>query len=382
MKIAIVCSNYFNIRKETANGTAIFDYSLITNLAERAQSENLFITAFASGESVLPVPVESIDFHPSSADERLIASGKNILYEQTLLSKAFSMQETFDVYHINIGDGDIALPFARFLKKPIIITLHHIRDEEYMRKYFSFYTEQANIFFVSANNAQRKLFPDLPYAATVHHGIDAELFSFEAEGGSALMWAGRAIPEKGMDLVVDVARSTGHDAKLFGIPRGEHLDWLQENVLDVIGRTESPRISYDAGRNRYELIEHFQTSKAFMLPALYEESFGLVLIEAMSCGTPVIAFAKGSIPEVIADGETGFIVNASNADIRGDWITKKTGVEGLREAVERLYAMSDKEYRAMRIACRNRILRHFTIDRMVDDYLNVYRQVIEQTSQD
>src|SRR3989338_1229016 len=106
MRIAIVCSNYFNIKKDTANGTAIFNYSFITNLVARAQSEDLSITAFASGASELPIKIESIDLNPSSADESLAVSGKHVLYEQTLLSKAFSMQDQFDLYHVNIGDGD------------------------------------------------------------------------------------------------------------------------------------------------------------------------------------------------------------------------------------------------------------------------------------
>src|SRR3989344_8927246 len=191
MNIAIVCSNYFNIRKETANGTAIFSYSFMAELAKHAKDKSLSITAFAAGASELPVKVVSIDYKPSSADEDLIASGKNVLYEQTLLSKAFAMQEQFDLYHINIGDGDIALPFSPFVKKPILITLHHILDTDYMRKYFSFYEDRSNVFFVSASEAQRKLLQDLNYLSTIYHGLDSNVFEFNESGGEDLMWAGR-----------------------------------------------------------------------------------------------------------------------------------------------------------------------------------------------
>lgn len=379
MKIAIVCSNYFNIKKETANGTAIFDYSFITELVKHAEKENLTITAFASGNSKLPVKTISIDENPSSANEALIASGKNVLYELTLLSKAFSMQDQIDLYHINIGDGDIALPFSPFVKKPILITIHHVLDTDYIRRYFALWKNTPNVFFISASDAQRKLLPDLNYLSTIYHGIDTNVFQFNSTGGENIMWAGRAIPEKGTGIVVEVAQRVKHEAKLFGIPRREHQEWLQKTVLDKINAVDSSvKISFKTGLDRFQLVGQFQTSKVFLFPVSYEESFGLVLIEAMSCGTPVIAYAKGSIPEIIKDGEAGFIVNSSDSDIRGSWIIKKTGIAGLEEAVERIYSMPEKDYLTMRKACREHVEKYFTIERMVEEYIKVYEKIISK----
>ena len=110
---------------------------------------------------------------------------------------------------------------------------------------------------------------------------------------------------------------------------------------------------------------------------MHEESFGLTLIEAMSCGTPVVAYAKGAIPEVIKDGITGFIINESEADIRGDWIIKKTGIEGLKEAIEKIYALPEKEYLAMRKACREHIEKNFTLEKMTQSYIEVYKKLID-----
>ena len=373
MKIAIICSNLYNMAKETANGTSIFNYSLITNLAKRVSPEKLEVTVFASGDSRLPVPVESVWQEPLIADERLIASGWHFPYEQALIAKAFSMQDKFDVFHVNIGDGDIALPFTPFVQKPILITIHNVRREVRLGRFFAHYRNSPNVHYISASNAQRRLLPDLDYIATIYHGVDSGLFGFNEHGGSSLMWAARVIPEKGPDIVVDVAKQTGHSARLFGIPRKEHRAWLKKNVLDKI--SDNGAITFETGRDRSQLIKHYQTSKALLLPVSAEESFGLVLIEAMSCGTPAIAYARGSIPEIVEDGETGFIVNPSDTDIRGNWIIKKTGVEGLHEAVERIYAMPEVEYMRMRRACRERVLRHFTIKRMVDEYLQVYKKV-------
>jgi len=178
MRIGVICSNYFNISKETKNGTAIFNYDLITSLAKQ---KTLDITAFASGSSNLPVPIDSVECNPSFTNKELMASGKHFIFELALIAKAFSQQDKFDLYHVNIGDGDIALPFAGFIKKPIVITLHHLVNKEYVKKYFSLFKQNKNIFFISASNAQRRLLPDLNYAATIYHGIDVGLFQYNSK---------------------------------------------------------------------------------------------------------------------------------------------------------------------------------------------------------
>ena len=93
----------------------------------------------------------------------------------------------------------------------------------------------------------------------------------------------------------------------------------------------------------------------------------------MACGTPVVAYARGSVPEIVKDGETGFLVNPSEADIRGDWVIKKTGIDGLCEAIEKIYSMSEKEYQKMRLNCRSLVEKSFSASRMAEKYLKIYR---------
>jgi glycosyltransferase involved in cell wall biosynthesis len=102
------------------------------------------------------------------------------------------------------------------------------------------------------------------------------------------------------------------------------------------------------------------------------------MIEAMACGTPVVAYAKGSVPEVIADGVTGFIVNSGESDKRGDWIIKKTGIEGLSEAVERIYSMSGEDYKKMRFACRKYVEKNFSVEKMIEEYEKIYRKLLNK----
>ena len=123
-------------------------------------------------------------------------------------------------------------------------------------------------------------------------------------------------------------------------------------------------------------ISYYQDTKILVNPIRGEESFGLVMAEAMSCGTPVVAFAKGSVPEIIKDGITGYIINYSPKDIRGNFIIKKTGEEGIVEAVKRIYQLSKDDYEKMRKNCRKHVEENFTIKKMVDNYEKVYKKVI------
>lgn len=375
MRVAIVTSNFVRIGQDTKKGSEIFVYILINNLVKNKKDKELSLTAFCSGDSDLPVKIEGVDFHSTSFDKS-IPNEKHIIFELALMSKAFSMQDKFDLYHMNIGNGDIVLPFAQFVKKPILITLHFTLESEYMKKYFALFKNLQDVFFVSVSNAQRKLLPDLNYIETIYHGIDANSFKFDQQGGEKIMWSGRAIPEKGLDLVLDVVRLTAKEAQLFAIRKEEEEKWLKEiilNKIDAINKEIKVSIYFD--KERLSLIKHYQNSKLFLFPIQWEEPFGLVMAEAMACGTPVVAFARGSVPEIIKDGETGFIVSPSDNDIRGNWIIKKTGIEGLCEAVERIYSMPYKEYRRMRENCRNHVEKNFTVKKMVAAYERVYEKV-------
>lgn len=378
MKIAILCSNNIPINEHTKKGTEIFNHILIKHLAEKAVENDLELTAFASGDSSLPIKIESINpfstsYHNNTPNEKII------MFELALLSKAFSLQEQFDLYHVNIGDGDIAMPFSPFIRRPILITIHYTHNKEYTESYFSLFNERKNVFFITVSKFQKSLLPaSINHLATIYHGIDTKNFTFNETGGEDMMWAGRTVPEKGISIVAEVARTTKRGAKLFGIYRKEHKEWLERNVVEKINATGLVvPIHLEFGLDRLQLIKHFQKSKLFLFPVTYEESFGLVLAEAMSCGTPVVAYAKGSIPEIVKDGVTGFIVNSSDNDIRGDWIIKKTGIEGLIEAVERIYNMPENEYLEMRRACRQHVEENFTIEKMTENYIQAYKKTIE-----
>lgn len=374
MRIAIVNSNFVSINRYTKKGTEIFDHILIRYLAKQAKKNNLKITAFASGDSHLPVTIESIGYKSSMSD-RDIGLDHHKSFEVALVAKAFSNPNRFDLYHVNIGNGDVALPFAQFVKKPIIVTLHGSLEENYNRKYLSLFRNFKNIYYVSVSNAQRIPMPELNYIATIYHGVDAErAYRFDPIGGEAIVWVGRAIADKGIDEVIRVIKKTHKKANLFPLVKLESPSWIKKMELNSKIIIKDITISYEL--NRHELVSSYQHGKLFLFPIQWEEPFGLVMIEAMACGTPIVAYARGSVPEVVIDGETGFIVNSSNENIRGDFIIKKTGIEGLCEAVNRIYAMTRDEYMAMRRKCRTHVEKNFTSEKMASNYINLYKKVL------
>lgn len=374
MKVAFLTTNLVKIYKNTKKGTEIFDYLLLKHLAKH--KKDVQITAFASGDSRLPVPIESVTYKSSTEDKK-IGVNSHIYFELALIAKAFSQQKKFDLFHVNTGVGELILPFAQFVKKPIVVTMHGSLDQTYTQKLFNQFKHVTNIHFISISNTQRKPFPSLNYCKTIYHGVDTKSnFHFNPVGDNNIIWTGRAIPDKGLDVVLTVAKKLKRKAKIFPIIKDEYLQWLHDEIIkrrNLIYQVVKIYIDFDV--NRQELDHHYQTSKVFLFPLQWEEPFGFTIVESMACGTPVVAYARGSVPELIKDGETGFIVNAADDNIRGNWIIKKTGIEGLCEAVERIYAMPEDQYRKMRLACRQHVEKNFTAEQMASNYIDVYKQI-------
>jgi len=365
MKLGYIFSNYIQVSATTKKGTEIAAYNLLQGLINNKKN-NLELVAFASGNSLLPVKTISVN-HLSSTEDKTIGKDNHHFFESALLSKAFSLQDRFDLYHAHIGNGEAVLPFAPFVRKPILVTIHGNLYKSYLKKFFSNFKEVNNVFFVSMSQAQRKPLPDLNYIRTIYNGINTQRFGFNQTADRYIVWAGRGIPDKGLEETIEVISKTGFCGKTFILTQEKYLDWMNEVLKKKSAKTE-----VELNLDQVDLVKHLQSAKIFLSPVRWEEPFGMAMVEAMACGTPVVAYARGSVPEIIKDGETGFIINPSSNDIRGNWIVKKTGIDGLCEAVERIYSMPEDQYRKMRKACREHVEKNFTIEKMVKEYIEVY----------
>lgn len=375
IRIGVVNSNYVSINKRTKKGTEIFSYLFVRNLARQSKRFNLKISAFGSGDSDFPVKLYSVNYKSSLKDVDIGARHHNT-FELALLSKAFSMQNEFDIYHINIGNGDVVLPFAPFVDKPILVTMHWtFSDEKYNKKYLSLFDNLKNVYFVSLSASQRKQLPNLQYIATIPHGVDVKRYwKFDAVGGTHMVWAGRAIKEKGINELPVIAKKAKRTLDVYPLIKEESPKWIKD--LYEKRRRSLPFFTMYESINRHDLENKYQKSKVCLFPIAWEEPFGFVLIESLACGTPVIAYARGSASEIIEDGVTGFLINPSSNEKRGDFIIKKTGIEGFCEAIERIYAMPADEYQQMRMACRQRVINYFTVRRMIKQYIETYKKVL------
>lgn len=372
MHIALIASNAYPISRQTRKGTELFVKNYVDALHAYVTDENFSCTVFASGDSDVPFPLESIDTCATNADAT-IPKDKPILFELALISKAVTLQDSFDLFHIHIGNGDILLPFAQCIHKPILITPHYTADFLYMPKYFNLFKKLTHVSFVSLSNNQRTMLPDIQWIQTIPHGINPDEFPFSETGGNHLFWAARALPEKGLEDAIHVATKTKKELTLCAIVKADSEPWFSQTILPLLQNT--PTITLETQKTRDELVSYYQKSKAFLFPIHWEEPFGLVLIEALACGTPVVAYGRGAVPEIIKDGVTGFIVNESEEKKTGDYIIKKFGIEGLVEAVKRIYALSESEYKTMRKACHNDAVSRYSMERMIHDYTNLYHQL-------
>lgn len=230
--------------------------------------------------------------------------------------------------------------------------------------------------FVSISDAQQKGMPELHYVQTVYNGANINNLSYSDTGGDYISWLGRYSPLKGLYQAIKVA---GLTKKKMLVSASIHHSRLGQFNKDIKPHFDNEYILFLGEiKNVSKKSEFLGKSKLFLFPIQWEEPFGLVMTEAMATGTPVIAFARGSAPELIKDGETGFLVNFSDYMKRGDWIVKKTGIEGLCEAVERIYTLPENQYRTMRKACRAHIEKHFTVEHMVDEYEKVYQKILDK----
>ena len=341
---------------------------IVSIIADKLVEREYNVTLFASGDSETKASLISLQKKATCLDPE-IGEGKHVDFEYALISKCFQMANkgNFDIIYSNF-DYRSAF-FAPFSKIPVVSILHSplVGNKKRLLESVSSYQ-----YYVSISNAQRKNFPNLPYIATIYHGVDLNDFDFSEKENGYLAIVGRVHPYKGIEKAATVARKI--NKKLLIIGSHDEKDYWKNKVKPKI---DNKYVVYLGQLPQDKVIFYLKTARAFLFPIQWEEPFGLVMIEAMACGTPVVAFARGSVPEIVVDGKTGFIVNSSDSDKRGNWIVKKTGLEGFEEAVRKIYEMPEEEYRQMRQNCRKHVEENFTIEKMIDGYEAVYKKVIK-----
>lgn len=337
MRIALVAPVAEAVPPEGYGGTERIVGLLADGLVERGHTVTLYATADSRSKAHLRAT--------TPAGLRATVPGKHHHYwEIRQMLTALAEAQQFDVIHAHLGVTAIAA--SALAPVPVIHTLHGALFPEML----PLFQALRALTFVSISDSQRRPMPDLNYAATIRHGLPWQDYPFCPDKADYLCHLGRICPEKGTHLAIQAACAAGE--RLVIAAKIDPVDRCYFNEL-VAPLIDGEQVRYVGEVGHAEKVALLGQAKGVLFPITWEEPFGLVMIEAMGCGTPVIAFRRGSVPEVVAEGETGWIVD---------------DLAGMVDAIGRLAWLSPWR-------CREHVERHFSLKRMLDDYDALYRRL-------
>ncbi|KOX05580.1 glycosyl transferase [Micromonospora sp. NRRL B-16802] len=305
-------------------------------LAEGLVAHGVDVTLFATLDSVTSARLDGVC--PQGYADNPDMDGR--VWEAMHVSHAFARSAQFDLVHSHLDW--LPLAFAEHCRAPLLTTVHGFSRAGILPAY-----ARARSSYVSISDADRS--PELEYVATVQHGVDLTGLPLTPDAGPGLVVFGRIHPDKGTHTAIEIARRAGRPLTICGIVQDER--YFAEQVAPHI---DGDRVVYLGSVGPRRRAEVLGASSALLHPIAFDEPFGLSVVESMVCGTPVVAYARGSMPEVVDEGVTGYLVHT---------------VEQAVDAVTRVVDLD-------RAACRARARQRFSADRMVTDYLAVYERVV------
>jgi glycosyltransferase involved in cell wall biosynthesis len=344
MRIAQVAPLFESVPPQGYGGTE----RVVSYLTEELVRRGHEVTLFASGDSRTAARLVPV----SDRAARLEPSTRELLCSQTVrqLDLVLAHAAEFDVIHSHIDY--LAFPFSHVLTTPMVHTMHGRLDLPALRP---LYRQFRDVPLVSISDAQRRPLDELAmrWAGTVYHGHPLERYCFAAEDRGYLAFLGRCSPEKQVDLAIEVARRVGLPIKIAAKVDAHDREYFEQEIAPLL---DDPLVEFLGELGEDAKPAFLGGARALLFPIDWPEPFGLVLIEAMACGTPVVARPCGAVPEVVAHGRTGFL---------GDSLVELVG------AVKRIEEIDRAE-------CRRHVETRFSVARMTDDYEAVYRRLVAQ----
>jgi glycosyltransferase involved in cell wall biosynthesis len=341
MRIALIASPFISVPPKKYGGTELF----ISQLAEGLTRLGIDVVVYANGESTVKAELRSIfekDDWP--IDGEMYSSLKDLNHTSWAINDCWN---DADIIHLNNAPG---LAFSRMRGPRWVYTVHH----PHMPTLSDFYNGFPNVEFVSISNFQ-KANEQMKRMRTIPHGIDLGPYHLQTKKAEYLSFLGRIAPVKGVHTAIEIAKRSGVPLKIAGEIQPVYRDYFESRIKpDVDGKF----IEYLGEADLALKNELLGNSMAMLFPIEWNEPFGLVMIEAMATGTPVIAFPGGSVAEILKDGINGFICSGVEEAV------KRVGeVWGIRPAAVRAYAQQ-----------------HFSVERMVQGYLALYREMYDDVA--
>src|SRR6202045_2010435 len=338
VKIAQVSPLYESVPPKMYGGTE----RVVSFLTEELVAQGQDVTLFASGDSqtsakLIPASKTSLRLSKNSVD--------HLAHHIAMLDDVMRMAPEFDVIHFHIDY--MHFPLSRYCALPSVTTLHGRLD---LPDLIPVYKRYADAPVISISMAQRKPLPRANWVANVHHGLPADLLTFNPKPGDYLAFLGRISPEKRVDRAIEIAKRAGIPLKVAAKIDDADRAYYESTIKPLMG---DPNIDFIGEIGEDQKSEFLATASPYLFPIDWPEPFGLTMIEAMACGTPTIAFNRGSVPEVMQEGLTGFIVNDMDEAVAG---------------VEKIASIE-------RTACRNVFEKQFTAAHMAERYVQVYESM-------
>jgi glycosyltransferase involved in cell wall biosynthesis len=340
MKIAQVAPLIESVPPRLYGGTE----RIVSYLTEELVRRGHEVTLFASGDSITSAELSSCCTRALRLDPTV---HDTLPHFMLMIDKVRERADEFDILHFHIDL--FHFPLFRSLEARTVTTLHGRQDLGDLKPFYHRFGEMP---LVSVSNDQRKPLPHANFVATIHHGIPANLHRPSFEQGSYLAFLGRISPEKRPDRAIRIARAAGIPLKI-----AAKVDKVDDNYFrnDILPLIDGPGVEFIGEINEREKTKFLGEATALLFPIDWPEPFGLVVIEAMACGTPVLAFRCGSVPEVVEDGVTGKVVESED------------------EAVAALTEVMSYDRRTV----RRRFEERFTATRMARDYISTYHRLLK-----
>ncbi len=345
MRIAQVAPLYESVPPKNYGGTE----RIVSYLTEELVRQGHDVTLFASGDSVTKARLVAVSRRSLRLDKHCT---DQMAHHVLMLEQVSQHAHEFDVVHFHIDY--LHFPVSRRASVPHVTTLHGRLD---LPDLVPLYEQFRDMPVLSISNAQREPLPWANWQGTIYHGLPEDLFQFRPKPGNYLAFLGRISPEKRVDRAIEIAKRTGIPLKVAAKVDPVDRDYFEREIEPLL---RNSAVNYVGEISDKEKDQFLGNAYALLFPIDWPEPFGLVMIEAMACGTPVIAYDGGAVSEVIEEGRTGFIVK---------------GLEDAAEAVRRVPELS-------RVHCREVFEKRFTATRMASNYLEVYERVICRNSED
>ena len=341
MRVGLIAPPFISVPPKDYGGTELF----IAQLAEGLHKRGLEVVVYTNGEST--VGVEKRCMYPA-AQWPIKFDGHAFLKDME--HSAWAMKDgaaCCDLLHVHEAP---ALTCSRFVDLPLVCTLHGPHEARLSETYARY----PGVYYVSISDSQGRQ-ESMPRLRTIHHGIDLNSYELRTQKQQYLSFIGRIAPIKGVHLAIDVAKRAGIPLKIAGDVQPMYRDYFEAKVKPHIDGRFIEYIGLADLRGKNELLGN---SLAMLFPIQWNEPFGLVMVEAMACGTPVLALGGGSVPEVVQNGVSGYICRSA------------------REMAQRV-----KQLNFDPAALRRYVEENFSLDRMVGKYADLYEQAIREAAE-